>query len=82
MIAPVIIPDQGLAVIPHVLPEHLPKYPTTPPIAAPITIPAIARIITIYQSFRPPVKNKLAEGVGIEPTTSNFIHPLPVLKTG
>jgi len=24
----------------------------------------------------------LAEGVGIEPTTSNFIHPLPVLKTG
>ena len=25
MMAPEIIPDQGVAVIPHVLPEHLPK---------------------------------------------------------
>ena len=39
IMAPNIAPDQGLAVIPQVLPVHLPKYPITPPIKAPPTIP-------------------------------------------
>ena len=37
--APKTAPDQGLAVIPQVLPVHLPRYPMAPPIIAPTMIP-------------------------------------------
>ena len=39
MIAPKTAPDQGLAVMPQVLPVHLPTYPIAPPIIAPIINP-------------------------------------------
>ena len=34
-----IAPDQGLAVMPQVLPVHLPRYPISPPITAPAISP-------------------------------------------
>jgi len=37
--APKIAPDQGLAVMPQVLPAHLPKYPMAAPMPAPAMIP-------------------------------------------
>jgi hypothetical protein len=43
IIAPKIIPDQGLEVIAHPMPleEHFPTYPSAKPIAAPMSAPII-----------------------------------------
>ena len=55
--APKIAPDQGLAVMPQVLPAHLPKYPMAPPMPAPAMIPMaylaikISDMVLRYVSF-------------------------------
>lgn len=53
MTAPRMAPDQGLAVICQVLPEHFPKYPTIAPIAAPATAP-MTHLTTIVSTCSSP----------------------------